>query len=149
MFTRLFQRVGTRSLLCRGYHENIISHYENPRNVGSLPKDNHDVGYGLCGSPACGDVLALSIRVDKDSGMITDAKQKVFGCGTAIAASSYVTEVIKGSRIDEALEVTNASISDHLHSPMIKHHCSVLAEDAIKAAVDNWKEKQVKSQSSS
>ena len=104
-----------RSLLFRGYHENVIQHYENPRNVGSLPKDDIDVGYGLCGSPACGDVMALTIRVNKDSGEITDAKFKTFGCGSAIAASSYATEVIKGVTVTEALKVTNRQISEHMH----------------------------------
>lgn len=141
MFSR-FQRVGTRSLLCRGYHENVISHYENPRNVGSLPKDDPDVGYGLVGSMACGDLMGLSIRVDKDSGTITDAKFRCFGCGSAIAASSYATEVIKGVPVKEALEVTNRQISEYMHAPAIKLHCSALAEDAIKAAVKDWKDKQ-------
>ena len=124
------------------YSSKIIEHYESPKNVGSLPKDDKNVGIGLVGAPACGDVVLLSIRVDKDTKMITEAYFKTFGCGSAIASSSYTTEVIKGMQIDEASLISNASIAKHLKLPPVKLHCSMLAEDAIKAAIDNYEKKQ-------
>jgi Fe-S cluster assembly scaffold IscU len=124
------------------YSSKIIEHYETPRNVGSLPKNDKDVGVGLVGAPACGDVLLLSIRVDKNTGTITDALFKTFGCGSAIASSSYTTEVIKGMNLNEAKQVTNSLISKHLKLPPVKLHCSMLAEDAIKAAINDYKKKQ-------
>tara|TARA_B100001287_G_scaffold258074_1_gene244185 strand:+ start:925 stop:1311 length:387 start_codon:yes stop_codon:yes gene_type:complete len=124
----------------RQYHANIIDHYESPRNIGSLPKTDKDVGIGIVGSPSCGDVVALSIRVDKDR--IMDAKIKVFGCGSAIASGSYTSEFIKGMELDEASEITNKSIANHLKLPPVKLHCSLLAEDAIKAAIKDYQDKQ-------
>ena len=122
------------------YSEKVIDHYENPRNVGKLDSDNKNVGTGLVGAPACGDVMRLQILVSKE-GKIQDAKFKTYGCGSAIASSSLVTEWIKGRTIDEALEIKNKDIANHLSLPPVKIHCSVLAEDAIKAAIDNYKEK--------
>lgn len=123
------------------YYSNIIDHYESPRNVGSLPKTDMDVGTGLVGAPACGDVISLSIRVDKKN-IITEAYFKTFGCGSAIASSSYLTEMIKGMKIDEASKITNQTIAKHLKLPPVKLHCSLLAEDAINAAITNYKNKQ-------
>ena len=123
------------------YSEKLIDHYENPRNVGSLDKDAPDVGTGLVGAPACGDVMKLQIRVN-DQGIIEDAKFKTFGCGSAIASSSLVTEWVKGKTIDEALEIRNTDIVKELALPPVKIHCSVLAEDAIRAAIGDWKKKQ-------
>ena len=123
------------------YSKEVIDHYENPRNVGSLDKQDSDVGTGLVGAPACGDVLKLQIKVDKE-GLITDAKFKAFGCGSAIASSSLVSEWVKGKKIDEAMEIKNAEIAQHLSLPPVKLHCSLLAEEAIKAAVNNYKEKR-------
>ena len=124
------------------YSSKIVEHYESPRNVGSLPKNDKDVGIGLVGSAACGDLISLSIRVDKDTETIKEAYFKAFGCGSAIASSSYTTEIIKGMQLDEANQVTNALISKHLKLPPVKLHCSLLAEDAIKAAIDDYKKKQ-------
>ena len=126
----------------RKYHSNIIDHYESPRNVGSLPKTDKDVGTGLVGSPACGDVVSLSIRVDTNTNIIKDAKIKVFGCGSAIASGSYTTEVIKGMCIEDAYKVTNKSISKYLKLPPVKLHCSLLAEEAIKSAINDYNKKQ-------
>ena len=126
----------------RKYHSNIIDHYESPRNIGSLPKKDKDVGTGLVGSPSCGDVVSLSIRVDEHTQKITEAKIKVFGCGSAIASGSYTTEVIKGMNLNEASCVTNKTISRYLNLPPVKLHCSLLAEDAIKSAIENYKKKQ-------
>lgn len=123
------------------YNEKVLEHYENPRNVGSLDKDDPDVGTGMVGAPACGDVMKLQIRVD-DQGVISDAKFKTFGCGSAIASSSLVTEWIKGRSIDEALLIKNKQIADELALPPVKIHCSVLAEDAIKTAVSDYRKKQ-------
>lgn len=123
------------------YSDKVIDHYENPRNVGALDKKNEDVGTGLVGAPACGDVLKLQIKVD-DNGMIVDAKFKAFGCGSAIASSSLVSEWVKGKNLDEALEIKNTEIAQHLSLPPVKLHCSMLAEDAIKAAVTDYKNKQ-------
>lgn len=122
------------------YSKEVIDHYENPRNVGALDKSDNNVGTGLVGAPACGDVLKLQIQVD-DAGNITDAKFKAFGCGSAIASSSLVSEWVKGKNVDEALEIKNKEIADHLSLPPVKLHCSMLAEDAIKAAVKDYKEK--------
>ncbi len=123
------------------YNEKVIDHYENPRNVGSLDKNDDHVGTGLVGAPACGDVMKLQIRVD-DNGVIEDAKFKTFGCGSAIASSSLATEWIKGRSVDEAAEIRNTQIADHLSLPPVKIHCSVLAEDAIKAAIADYRGKQ-------
>ena len=128
-------------LLVRNYHENIIDHYENPRNVGSLNKGSKKVGTGLVGAPACGDVMKLQFEVD-DNGTIIDAKFKTFGCGSAIASSSVATEWLKGKTVDECLTIKNMDIAAHLKLPPVKLHCSMLAEDAIKAAVDDYKKKQ-------
>ena len=123
------------------YSTAVIDHYENPRNVGSLDKEALDVGTGLVGAPACGDVMKLQIQVSED-GVIKDAKFKTFGCGSAIASSSLVTEWIKGKSVDEALTIKNTEIAHHLALPPVKIHCSMLAEDAIKAAVDDYKKKK-------
>ena len=122
------------------YSKKLLDHYENPRNVGSMDKENKDVGTGLVGAPACGDVMKLQIKVG-DEGVIEDAKFKTFGCGSAIASSSLVTEWVKGKKIDEANKIKNTEIANHLALPPVKIHCSVLAEDAIKAAISDYKEK--------
>jgi nitrogen fixation NifU-like protein len=122
------------------YSEKVIDHYENPRNVGSLDKNSEDVGTGLVGAPACGDVMKLQIKVE--DGIITDAKFKTFGCGSAIASSSLVTEWVKGMSIDKALELKNSQIAEELNLPPVKIHCSVLAEDAVKAAIADYKKKK-------
>ena len=126
------------------YSDKVIDHYENPRNVGTLAKDNDDaeIGTGLVGAPACGDVMRLQIRV-KD-GKIADAKFKTFGCGSAIASSSLATEMIKGMTLDQAAEIKNTQIVEELNLPPVKIHCSVLAEDAIKAAIEDYKKKRSK-----
>jgi nitrogen fixation NifU-like protein len=121
------------------YSEKVLEHYENPRNVGSMPKDDPDVGTGLVGAPACGDVMKLQLRIE--GGIIKDAKFKTFGCGSAIASSSVVTEWVKGMTIDQAGEVKNSQIAEELSLPPVKIHCSVLAEDAIKAAIADYKKK--------
>src|SRR5687767_13452926 len=122
------------------YSEKVIDHYENPRNVGSLDKNDPHVGTGLVGAPACGDVMKLQIRVS-EQGIIEDAKFKTFGCGSAIASSSLATEWIKGLTVDQAMEIKNTQIVEELNLPPVKIHCSVLAEDAIKAAVNDYKKK--------
>jgi nitrogen fixation NifU-like protein len=122
------------------YSEKLIDHYENPRNIGSLDKSSEDVGTGLVGAPACGDVMKLQIKVGPD-GLIEDAKFKTFGCGSAIASSSLVTEWVKGKTIDEAATIKNTDIAKHLALPPVKIHCSVLAEDAIKAAIADYRAK--------
>jgi nitrogen fixation NifU-like protein len=122
------------------YSEKVIDHYENPRNVGSLDAQDDTVGTGLVGAPACGDVMKLQIKVS-DQGIIEDAKFKTFGCGSAIASSSLVTEWIKGKSLDEAAEIKNTTIAQHLSLPPVKIHCSMLAEDAIRAAIRDYKEK--------
>jgi nitrogen fixation NifU-like protein len=122
------------------YSEKVIDHYENPRNVGALDKNSEDVGTGLVGAPACGDVMKLQIKVE--NGIITDAKFKTFGCGSAIASSSLVTEWVKGMSVDKALELKNSMIAEELNLPPVKIHCSVLAEDAIKAAIADYKKKK-------
>ena len=123
------------------YSDEVLDHYENPRNVGSMDKDDTSVGTGLVGAPACGDVMRLQIRV-RDDGVIEDARFKTYGCGSAIASSSLVTEWVKGRTVDEALEIKNGDIADHLALPPVKIHCSVLAEDAIKAALEDYRQKQ-------
>ncbi len=122
------------------YSDKVVDHYENPRNVGSFETGDQGVGTGLVGAPACGDVMKLQIKVTAD-GIIEDAKFKTFGCGSAIASSSLVTEWIKGKTLEEASEIKNTQIADHLALPPVKIHCSVLAEDAIKAAISDYKEK--------
>ena len=124
------------------YSDKVIDHYDNPRNVGSLDKKAADVGTGLVGAPECGDVMKLQIQVEGDT--IVDAKFKTFGCGSAIASSSLATEWIKGKTVDDALSITNTEIVEELSLPPVKIHCSVLAEDAIKAAVSDYKAKQAK-----
>ena len=125
------------------YSEKLIDHYENPRNIGSLDKDSEQVGTGLVGAPACGDVMKLQIKVDAN-GLIEDAKFKTFGCGSAIASSSLVTEWVKGKTLDEAETIKNTQIAHYLALPPVKIHCSVLAEDAIKAAIADYRKKQLK-----
>ena len=122
------------------YSEKVIDHYENPRNVGSFDKGDESVGTGMVGAPACGDVMKLQIRVNKD-GIIEDARFKTYGCGSAIASSSLVTEWVKGKTLDQAMTIKNAQIADELALPPVKIHCSILAEDAIKAAVEDYKKK--------
>lgn len=123
------------------YSDKVLDHYENPRNVGSLDKNDPSVGTGMVGAPACGDVMKLQIKVN-DSGIIEDAKFKTYGCGSAIASSSLVTEWLKGKSLDQAAEIKNSAIAEELALPPVKIHCSVLAEDAIKAAVADLKSKQ-------
>lgn len=121
------------------YSDKVIDHYENPRNVGSFDKDDKNIGTGLVGAPACGDVMKLQIKVS-DEGIIEDAKFKTFGCGSAIASSSLITEMVKGKKIEDAAQIKNTEIAAELALPPVKIHCSVLAEDAIKAAVENYQE---------
>lgn len=123
------------------YSDKVIEHYENPRNVGTMDKDAEDVGTGMVGAPACGDVMRLQIKVGT-GGVIEDAKFKTYGCGSAIASSSLVTEWMKGKTLDEAMEIKNSAIAEELALPPVKIHCSVLAEDAIKAAIEDYKSKQ-------
>ena len=122
------------------YSDKVIDHYENPRNVGSFPKDEENVGTGMVGAPACGDVMKLQIKVD-DDGIIRDARFKTYGCGSAIASSSLVTELVHGMHINDASNIRNSQIAEELALPPVKIHCSILAEDAIKAAVDDYKKK--------
>jgi nitrogen fixation NifU-like protein len=124
------------------YSNKVIDHYENPRNVGSLPKDSAHVGTGLVGAPECGDVMKLQVLVNPETGIIDDAKFKTFGCGSAIASSSLATEWLKGKTVDQALAIKNTDIVAELSLPPVKIHCSVLAEDAIKAAIADYKKKQ-------
>ena len=123
------------------YSAQVIDHYENPRNVGSFDKSDTNIGTGMVGAPACGDVMKLQIKVDDVSGIITDAKFKTYGCGSAIASSSLVTEWVKGKTLDEASALKNSQIAEELALPPVKIHCSILAEDAIKAAVDDYRKK--------
>ncbi len=123
------------------YSDKVIDHYENPRNVGSFDKTDENVGTGMVGAPACGDVMKLQIKVDNDTGIITDAKFKTYGCGSAIASSSLVTEWVKGKTLDEAGTIKNSEIAEELALPPVKIHCSILAEDAIKAAIKDYKDK--------
>ena len=124
------------------YSDKVIDHYEKPRNVGSLNSADDNVGTGLVGAPECGDVMKLQIKVDDETGIISDAKFKTFGCGSAIAASSLATDWVRGKSISEAEELSNVDIVEELSLPPVKIHCSVLAEDAIKAAINDYKEKQ-------
>ena len=124
------------------YSDKVVEHYENPRNVGSFNKDDDDVGTGMVGAPACGDVMKLQIKVDED-GIIRDARFKTYGCGSAIASSSLVTEWVKGMHIDDAVNLKNSQIAEELVLPPVKIHCSILAEDAIKAAVEDYRKKHV------
>ena len=124
------------------YSDKVIDHYEKPRNVGSLDSADDNVGTGLVGAPECGDVMKLQIKVDDETGIIEDAKFKTFGCGSAIAASSLATEWVRGRTINKAMELSNTEIVEELSLPPVKIHCSVLAEDAIKAAINDYKEKQ-------
>jgi nitrogen fixation NifU-like protein len=124
------------------YSDKVIDHYENPRNVGSLDKTSKDVGTGMVGAPECGDVMKLQVKVNPETGVIEDAKFKTFGCGSAIASSSLATEWLKGKTVDQALEIKNTDIVNELSLPPVKIHCSVLAEDAIKAAISDYKTKQ-------
>ena len=121
------------------YSQQVIDHYENPRNVGSFDKTDPDIGTGMVGAPACGDVMRLQIKVDNDTGIITDAKFKTYGCGSAIASSSLITEWVKGKTLDQAGSIKNSKIAEELALPPVKIHCSILAEDAIKAAIHNYK----------
>lgn len=122
------------------YSEKVIDHYENPRNVGSFDKDDQNVGSGMVGAPACGDVMKLQIKVTEE-GIIEDAKFKTYGCGSAIASSSLITEWVRGKTLDEAASIKNSAIAEELELPPVKVHCSILAEDAIKAAVSDYKKK--------
>jgi nitrogen fixation NifU-like protein len=123
------------------YSNKVIDHYENPRNVGSFDKTDPDIGTGMVGAPACGDVMKLQIKVDNDTGIITDAKFKTYGCGSAIASSSLITEWVKGKTLDQAGSIKNSEIAEELALPPVKIHCSILAEDAIKAAVEDYRKK--------
>ena len=129
------------------YSNKVIDHYENPRNVGSLPKEDENVGTGLVGAPACGDVMKLQIRVNPETDIIEEAKFKTFGCGSAIASSSLATEWIKGMTLDQAMEIKNTQIVEELNLPPVKIHCSVLAEDAVKQAIADYKAKKAKKKS--
>ncbi len=123
------------------YSDKVLEHYSNPRNVGALDKADPNVGTGVVGAPECGDVMKLQLRIS-DDGVVEDAKFKTFGCGSAIASSSYVTELVKGKTVDEVLEIKNTHIVEELSLPPVKIHCSVLAEDGIKAAIADWKKKR-------
>merc|ERR1712153_223651 len=136
--TTVFARVTPARL----YHEKVIDHYENPRNVGSLDKKADNVGTGLVGAPACGDVMKLQIRVNDETGVVEEAVFKTFGCGSAIASSSLATEWVQGKNVDDAVEIKNTEIAKELCLPPVKLHCSMLAEDAIKAAVKDYKKKR-------
>ncbi len=124
------------------YSDKVLDHYEHPRNVGSLPKDDPHVGTGLVGAPECGDVMKLQVKINPETGVIDDAKFKTFGCGSAIASSSLATEWLKGKSVDQALTIKNTDIVNELSLPPVKIHCSVLAEDAIKAAISDYRKKQ-------
>jgi nitrogen fixation NifU-like protein len=123
------------------YSDKVIDHYSNPRNVGSFSKDDPDVGTGIVGAPECGDVMKLQLRIS-DDGVVQDARFKTFGCGSAIASSSYVTELVKGKSVDEVMKIKNSEIVQELSLPPVKIHCSVLAEDGIKAAIADWKKRR-------
>ena len=129
-------------ILVRKYHKNIIDHFENPKNVGSLNKNDRNVGTAIVGAPACGDVMKLSIKIEND--IIIDSKFKTFGCGSAIASSSYITEYIKGLHIDQAYYITNKEIADELKLPPVKLHCSMLAQDAVQSAIEDYVNKRYK-----
>mmetsp|Transcript_14016 Transcript_14016/g.21393 ORF Transcript_14016/g.21393 Transcript_14016/m.21393 type:complete len:156 (+) Transcript_14016:31-498(+) len=140
------RNIQRRSGALRMYHQNVVEHYENPRNVGSLDKNDQNVGTGLVGAPACGDVMKMQIQFSEDGKTIIDSKFKTFGCGSAIAASSVATEWVKNKTVDEVLAIQNTDIAAHLKLPPVKLHCSMLAEDAIRAAVKDWKEKNGKAE---
>ena len=123
------------------YSDKVIDHYSNPRNVGSFAKDDPDVGTGIVGAPECGDVMKLQLKIS-DDGIVQDARFKTFGCGSAIASSSYVTELVKGKTVDEVMKIKNSEIVQELSLPPVKIHCSVLAEDGIKAAITDWKKRR-------
>jgi nitrogen fixation NifU-like protein len=127
------------------YSQKVVEHYENPRNVGSFDRQDHSVGTGMVGAPACGDVMKLQIRVS-DDGVIEDARFKTYGCGSAIASSSLVTEWVKGKTLDQAMQIRNTQIADELALPPVKIHCSILAEDAIKAAIEDYRSKHAAGQ---
>jgi nitrogen fixation NifU-like protein len=126
------------------YTDKVLEHFERPKNVGSFAKDENDVGTGVVGAPECGDVMKLQLKINPDTEVIEDAKFKTFGCGSAIASSSYVTELVKGKTISEAYSIRNSEIAKELSLPPVKIHCSVLAEDAIKAAVEDWRSRDEK-----
>ena len=123
------------------YSDKVLDHYSNPRNVGSFAKDDPDVGTGIVGAPECGDVMKLQLKIN-DEGIVEDARFKTFGCGSAIASSSYVTELVKGKSVDEVMQIKNSQIVQELSLPPVKIHCSVLAEDGIKAAIQDWKKRR-------
>ena len=127
------------------YTDKVLEHYENPKNVGSFTKDEDNVGTGVVGAPECGDVMKLQLKINPNTEVIEDARFKTFGCGSAIASSSYVTELVKGKTVEEAYKIKNTEIVKELSLPPVKIHCSVLAEDAIKSAVADWREKDDKS----
>ncbi len=135
------QHIMRKSKITMAYSEKVIDHYSNPKNVGTLDKSKVNVGTGLVGAPECGDVMRLQIEVDEESGVIRDAKFKTFGCGSAIASSSLATEWLKGKTVDQALAIDNMDIVEELNLPPVKIHCSVLAEDAIKAAINDYRVK--------
>jgi nitrogen fixation NifU-like protein len=126
------------------YSKKVLDHYENPKNVGKLDTNSDDVGTGMVGAPACGDVMKLQIKVNPDTFVIEDAKFKTYGCGSAIASSSLLTEWVKNKTLDQAIQITNTDIAEELALPPVKIHCSILAEDAIKAAIENYRNKQKK-----
>ena len=128
------------------YSEKVVEHYENPRNVGSFDKGDESVGTGMVGAPACGDVMKLQIRVDPATGLIEDARFKTYGCGSAIASSSLVTEWVKGKTLDQAMDIKNTHIAQELALPPVKIHCSILAEDAIKAAIEDYRRKHAQTE---
>ena len=148
MLMRNYLSKNTKNIVCirnivASYHSNVIDHYENPRNVGKLNKKDINVGTGIVGSPACGDVMQLQIKVNTD-GIIEKAVFKTFGCGSAIASSSFTTELLHGMHIDKTVSISNRYIASHLKLPVIKYHCNMLAEDSIKSAVENYKQKNKK-----
>ena len=128
------------------YSDKVLDHYQNPRNVGSLDKNDPDVGTGIVGAPECGDVMKLQLKIS-DDGVVQDARFKTFGCGSAIASSSYVTELVKGKTVDEVMQIKNTHIVEELSLPPVKIHCSVLAEDGIRAAIADWKKKRTEPKS--
>ncbi|XP_077244141.1 iron-sulfur cluster assembly protein 1-like [Tasmannia lanceolata] len=138
------ERTNPSASIVRLYHERVVDHYNNPRNVGSFDKNDPTVGTGLVGAPACGDVMKLQIKVDEASGKIVDACFKTFGCGSAIASSSVATEWVKGKQMEEVVTIKNVEIAKHLSLPPVKLHCSMLAEDAIKAAVKDYEAKKAR-----
>ena len=141
MLSRIIRKNNFTNFLRRGYHINVVEHFNNPRNVGSFSKNDPNVGTGLVGAPACGDVLKLQIKVDPKTGEIIGSKFLAFGCGSAIASSSVVSEMVKGKKIDD-VNITNKEIATHLKLPPVKLHCSMLAEDAVKAAIEDYKRKK-------